>query len=242
MHQGQLGVALSRSIAGLGVDAFERRLNMQPSIKFSAPEFMLRPLPYPKHALEPYISKETLDYHYGKHQRAYVYKLNSLLASSGNEITSLEEIITRSTGVLFNNAAQVWNHDFYWQCLAPAGGTPGGELARGLSGAFGSVSAFKQLFKKKATEKFGSGWTWLVRTQDRRLMVVNTNDAENPLRLAAQPLLTCDVWEHAYYIDYRNDRARYIDAFWNVVNWNFVEENFMRTHFSHAGIGDYRPR
>jgi superoxide dismutase, Fe-Mn family len=215
---------------------------MQPSTKFSAPEFTLPALRYPKHALEPYISAETLEYHYGKHHRAYLYKLNSLLAGSGNEITSLEELIRKSTGALFNNAAQVWNHDFYWQCLEPAGGgAPGGELAALIIETFGSVSAFKQIFKKRALEKFGSGWTWLVRTQDRRLMVINTNDADNPLRLAAQPLLTCDVWEHAYYLDYRNDRARYIDAFWNIVNWRFVEENLMRTHFSHAGIGDHRP-
>ncbi len=211
------------------------KVNVQTSTTFSTPEYVLTTLPYPMHALEPHLSRETLGYHYGRHHRSYVYKLNSLLAGSDFERTSLEEIIRKSTGPLFNNAAQVCNHNFYWQCLAPdGGGSPGGELADLIIDTFGSVNAFKQLFKKKATEKFGSGWTWLIQTQDGRLMLLNTDDADNPLRLVAQPLLTCDVWEHAYYIDYRNDRARYIDAFWNIVNWRFAEENIARTHASHA--------
>ena len=208
---------------------------MQRLTKSSTSEFTLPALPYPMRALEPHISRETLAYHYGRHHRAYVYKLNSLLAGSDIEKTFLKDIIRKSTGPLFNNAAQVWNHNFYWQCLAPdGGGAPVGGVARLIIDTFGSVNAFRQLFKKKATEKFGSGWTWLVWTQDGRLMVLNTNDADNPLRLAAEPLLTCDVWEHAYYIDYRNDRAKYIDAFWCIVNWRFVEENFSRTHFGPA--------
>ena len=208
---------------------------MQRITKLSTSEFTLPALPYSFDALEPHISRETLEYHYGRHHRAYIYKLNSLLTGSDYERTSLEDIIRKSTGALFNNAAQVWNHNFYWQCLAPdGGGAPAAEIRRLITGTFGSVNAFKRLFTKKAAEKFGSGWTWLIRTHDGRLMVLNTDDADNPLRLAAQPLLTCDVWEHAYYIDYRNDRARYIDAFWNIVDWRFVEENLTRTHFGHS--------
>jgi len=208
---------------------------MQPVARFSTTEFTLPALAYPMHALEPHISRETLKYHYGKHHRAYLYQLNSLLAGSDHERSSLEDIMRKSTGALFNNAAQFWNHNFYWRCLAPeGGGAPAGELARLIAGTFGSVNAFRQSFTKKATAKFGSGWTWLVRTHDGRLMVFNTNDADNPLRLVATPLLVCDVWEHAYYIDYRNDRARYVDAYWNIVNWRFAEQTLARTPFSPA--------
>jgi len=189
-------------------------------------EHALPELPYAMNALEPFMSRETLEYHYGKHHRAYVNKLNALVAGTEFEGETLEDIMKKSTGSIFNNAAQVWNHSFFWRCLAPKqAGVPPAELAAALHASFGSIEAFKERFKKSATEKFGSGWTWLVRTKDGKLAVRNTDDADNPLRAGDRPLLTCDVWEHAYYIDYRNDRAKYVDAFWNVVNWKFVAEN-----------------
>ena len=183
-------------------------------------------LPYSMNALEPFMSRETLEYHYGKHHRGYVNKLNSLIAGTEFEDAGLEDIVKNASGAIFNNAAQVWNHSFFWRCIGPKqGGHPPSELAIALQSAFGSVDAFKQAFKQSATEKFGSGWTWLIRTKDGQLAVRNTNDADNPLRSGDRPLLTCDVWEHAYYIDYRNDRTKYLDAFWNMVNWRFVAEN-----------------
>ena len=190
------------------------------------PAHELPRLSYAMDSLQPYMSKETLQFHYGKHHRGYIDKLNALLRDTDYEHAPLEAIIRTTTGAAFNNAAQVWNHNFFWRCLAPdGGGMPSREMGRILAGAFGSVGAFKQAFRMKALEKFGSGWTWLVRTQDGRLLVVNTDDADTPLRLGARALLACDVWEHAYYIDYRNDRARYLDAYWNIVNWRFVAEN-----------------
>jgi len=183
-------------------------------------------LPYSMNALEPFMSRETLEYHYGKHHRGYVNKLNSLIAGTEFEDAGLEDIVKNASGAIFNNAAQVWNHSFFWRCIGPKqGGHPPSELAIALQSAFGSVDAFKQAFRKSATEKFGSGWTWLIRTKDGQLAVRNTDDADNPLRSGDRPLLTCDVWEHAYYIDYRNDRTKYLDAFWNMVNWRFVAEN-----------------
>ena len=184
-------------------------------------------LPYRLDALAPHISRETLEYHYGKHHRAYVNKLNQLVSGSEFEAMALSELITKSAGPVFNNAAQVWNHDFYWNCLSPTGGErPTGELAGAIEACFGSFEAFVNQFKSSATAKFGSGWTWLVKHDNGKLAIRNSDDADNPLRWNLAPLLTCDVWEHAYYIDYRNERAKYIEAFWHLVNWDFVARQF----------------
>ncbi len=199
---------------------------MQMASKVVKPQHVLPELEYSMGALEPFMSRETLEYHYGKHHRGYVNKLNSLIAGTVFEDARLEDIIRKSPGTILNNAGQVWNHSFFWRCIGPnGGGGPAGELGNTIKRSFGSVDAFRQHFKKVATEKFGSGWTWLIKTRDEQLAVRNTDDADNPLRSGDAPLLACDVWEHAYYIDYRNDRAKYLDAFWNIVNWKFVEEN-----------------
>lgn len=185
--------------------------------------FSLPDLPYPKNALEPHISEETLEYHYGKHHKTYVDKLNGLVEGTDDADKSLEDIIRNSTGGLFNNAAQVWNHTFYWNCMSPnGGGEPGGALGDAINRDFGSFENFKQKFSDSAVGNFGSGWTWLVQNRDGSLALVNTDDAETPLTGDATPLLTVDVWEHAYYIDYRNARPKYLEAFWNLVNWDFV--------------------
>ena len=187
----------------------------------------LPPLPYEKTALEPHISSETLDYHYGKHHQTYVTNLNKLIAGTEFEDMALESIITSASGGIFNNAAQVWNHTFYWNCLSPSGGgEPSGPLAEAISSAFGSFADFKEKFSTSAATNFGSGWTWLVNNEDGGLAIVNTSNAGTPMTEDLTALLTCDVWEHAYYIDYRNARPKYVDAFWNLVNWNFVSENF----------------
>lgn len=183
-------------------------------------------LPYAKNALEPHISEETLEYHYGKHHATYVKKLNTLIAGTEFESMSLEDIIRKATAGIFNNAAQVWNHNFYWNCLSPdGGGEPGVELTAAIEQSFDSIAEFKKQFSEAATGNFGSGWTWLVKNVDGQLEIINTSNAETPITDGRQPLLTCDVWEHAYYIDYRNARPRYIEAFWNIVNWQFVSDN-----------------
>lgn len=188
--------------------------------------FELPALPYAKNALEPHISAETLEFHYGKHHNTYVVNLNNLVSGTEFENKSLEEIIKSSTGGIFNNAAQVWNHTFYWHCLAPqAGGEPTGALAKAIEAAFGSFAAFKEAFTKSAVGNFGSGWTWLVKKADGSLAIVNTSNAGNPLTNGETPLLTVDVWEHAYYIDYRNARPKYMESFWALVNWDFVSKN-----------------
>jgi Fe-Mn family superoxide dismutase len=174
-------------------------------------------------ALAPHISRETLEFHYGKHHKTYVDKLNELTAGKAEEKKSLEELITSTSGPLFNNAAQVWNHTFYWHCLSPKGGRePGGALAKAIAASFGSFEQFKQQFTTASLTLFGSGWTWIAKNGDK-LAIVQTKDADNPLTKQQAPILTCDVWEHAYYIDYRNARAKYLEAFWNLVNWEFVE-------------------
>jgi len=189
--------------------------------------FTLPDLPYPKNALEPHISEETLEYHYGKHHKTYVDKLNGLVEGTEDADKPLEEIIRSSTGGLFNNAAQVWNHTFYWNCMSPnGGGEPGGALGEAITSAFGSFENFKEKFNESGVGNFGSGWTWLVQNPDRSLALVNTDDAETPITSDATPLLTCDVWEHAYYIDYRNARPKYLEAFWQLVNWDFVANQF----------------
>ncbi|HCR61960.1 MAG TPA: superoxide dismutase [Fe] [Serratia liquefaciens] len=188
--------------------------------------FELPALPYEKNALEPHISAETLEYHYGKHHNAYVVNLNNLLKGSKFEGLSLEAIIKASSGGIFNNAAQVWNHTFYWHCLSPqGGGEPQGKLAAAINQAFGSFTAFREQFSDAAVKNFGAGWTWLVKKPDGSLAIVNTSNAATPLTGEDKPLLTVDVWEHAYYIDYRNARPAYLENFWALVNWAFVEEN-----------------
>ena len=190
-------------------------------------EHKLAKLPYPKNGLEPHISAETLEYHYGKHHATYVKKLNELIVGTAFENTPLEEIIRSASGGIFNNGAQVWNHSFYWNCMsANGGGEPAGELSDAISEAFNSVDEFRQRFTETAVGNFGSGWTWLVKNPDGSLEIVNTGNAGNPIRDGKHPLMTCDVWEHAYYIDYRNARPEYLNAFWNVVNWDFVESKF----------------
>lgn len=188
--------------------------------------FTLPKLPYALDALEPQISKETLEYHYGKHHQAYVNNLNKLIAGTEDENLSLEELIKKSSGGIFNNAAQVWNHTFYWHCLSPnGGGEPSGELAKAINDAFGSFDAFKEQFSQTAATTFGSGWAWLVQDKNGELKIISTSNAGTPMTEEQQALLTCDVWEHAYYIDYRNARPDYIAAFWELVNWDFVSQN-----------------
>ncbi len=189
-------------------------------------EHKLPELPWPKDALMPHISPETLEYHYGKHHQAYVTKLNDGIKGTEFENMSLEDIIKKSTGGLFNNAAQTYNHTFYWNCLAPnAGGAPTGAVADAISKKWGSFDKFKEEFSNKAATNFGSGWTWLVKTANGELDIVNTDDAGCPLTAGQTPVLTLDVWEHAYYIDYRNARPKYIENFWNLVNWDFANKN-----------------
>ena len=184
-------------------------------------------LPYALDALAPIISKETLEFHYGKHHQTYVTNLNNLIPGTEFETASLEEIVKKSSGGVFNNAAQIWNHTFYWNSLAPAAGAePTGELADAINAKWGSVAAFKEAFNKSAAGNFGSGWTWLVKKPDGSLDIVNTSNAATPLTTADVPLLTCDVWEHAYYIDYRNARPKYLESFWTLANWAFAAKNF----------------
>jgi len=189
--------------------------------------FELPPLPYEKNALEPHMSAETLDYHHDKHHAAYVTNLNNLIPGTEFEGKDLESIIKTSSGGIFNNAAQVWNHTFFWNCLAPnAGGQPTGALADAINASFGSFDRFKEEFTKTAIGTFGSGWAWLVKKSDGSLGLASTIGAGNPMTAGDKPLLTCDVWEHAYYIDYRNARPKFVEAFWNLVNWDFVAKNF----------------
>jgi len=184
-------------------------------------------LPYARDALAPHISAETIDFHYGKHHQTYVDNLNKQIAGTEFEALDLEAIIRKSQGGMFNNAAQVWNHTFYWNCLKPAGGgEPKGKLADAINAAFGSFQAFKEQFTQTALTTFGSGWAWLVQRPDGTLALVSTSNAATPLTGNDTALLTCDVWEHAYYVDYRNARAKYVEAFWNLVNWDFVAANY----------------
>ncbi len=189
--------------------------------------FELPPLPFAKDALVPHISAETLDYHHGKHHNTYVVKLNGLLPGSEYENKSLEQIITSApAGGVFNNAAQIWNHTFYWNCLSPnGGGEPSGAVADAINNAFGSFADFKAKFTDSAINNFGSSWTWLVKNADGSLAIVNTSNAGCPLTEGQTALLTVDLWEHAYYIDYRNLRPDYMNAFWALANWDFVAAN-----------------
>jgi superoxide dismutase len=188
----------------------------------------LPPLPYAIDALAPHLSRETLEFHHGKHHAAYVKKLNDLQKGTEFESRSLEEIVRNASGSLYNNAAQVWNHTFFWNCMKPSGGgEPVGPLADAVKARWGSYGEFRKSFKERAVDNFGSGWTWLVKTSSGTLEIVNMAAAGNPLTTGDRPLLTLDVWEHAYYIDYRNERPRYIDAFLDsLVNWEFAQRNF----------------
>ena len=190
-------------------------------------EHTLPELPYAKDALAPHISAETLEYHYGKHHKTYVDTLNKLVPGTEYEDKSLEDIIKQApAGKLFNQAAQVWNHTFYWNSMSPKGGKdPDGDLANAIKSAFGSIDDMRTKFTEMAVGNFGSGWTWLVAKSDGSLDIVNTDDAKNPMQEGLKPILTCDVWEHAYYIDYRNARPKYLEAFWEIVNWDFAARN-----------------
>jgi Fe-Mn family superoxide dismutase len=184
-------------------------------------------LPYAKDALSPHMSAETLEYHYGKHHQTYVTNLNNMVPGTEFENSSLEDIVKKSSGGVFNNAAQIWNHTFFWNCLSPnGGGAPSGALAAAIDQKFGSFAAFKEAFAKTAVTTFGSGWAWLVKNPDGSLELVSTSNAGTPMTTDKKALLTCDVWEHAYYIDYRNQRPKFVEAFWNLVNWDFVAANF----------------
>ncbi|HOP06134.1 MAG TPA: superoxide dismutase [candidate division Zixibacteria bacterium] len=185
-------------------------------------EHKLPNLPFAKDALEPHISAETLEYHHGKHHQAYVNNLNNLIPGTEFADMLLVDIIKKASGGIFNNGAQVFNHTFYWNCLGGPGGEPTGALAEAINKAFGSFAAFKEKFSNTAATTFGSGWAWLVKDASGNLEIVSTSNAACPVRDGKTPLLTCDVWEHAYYIDYRNARPKYIEAFWNLVNWDFV--------------------
>lgn len=189
--------------------------------------FELPALPWEKNALEPHITAETLDYHYGKHHNAYVTNLNNMTEGKPEADKSLEDLIKTAEGGLFNNAAQVWNHTFYWNCMKPnGGGEPTGALAEAINGAFGSFEKFKEEFSNAAKTQFGSGWAWLVKGADGKLKISKTGNADCPIKHGDTPLLTIDVWEHAYYIDFRNARPKYIETFLNsLVNWDFVASN-----------------
>jgi Fe-Mn family superoxide dismutase len=186
----------------------------------------LPPLPFAKDALSPHISAETLEYHYGKHHQAYVNNLNQLIPGTRYENLPLEDIVRSSEGTIFNNAAQVWNHTFYWNCLSPnAVGRPAGALLRSIEKRFESFEKFQKQFTESAVGLFGSGWVWLVQMPDGTLELRAASNAGTPLTTEEKPLLTCDVWEHAYYIDYRNARPKYVETFWKLANWEFVAKN-----------------
>ena len=188
--------------------------------------FTLPPLPYAMDALTPHISQETLEYHYGTHHQAYVTNLNKAIEGTDLASLSLEDVIRKSSGGVFNNAAQVWNHTFYWNSLSPkGGGEPSGALRQAIEAKWGSVDAFKAAFTQSAAGNFGSGWTWLVKKTDGTLDIVNTSNAGTIVNTDDKALLTCDVWEHAYYIDYRNARPKYLENFWSLVNWDFAAAN-----------------
>ncbi len=187
--------------------------------------FELPALPYPKNALAPHMSEETLEFHHGKHHQTYVDKLNGLVPGTEFEGKSLEDIIKSSSGPVFNNAAQVWNHTFFWNCLSPnGGGEPTGAVAEAINKAFGSFDALKEKFNDSAANNFGSGWTWLVKNADGSLEIMNTSNANTPMTSGKTAILTVDVWEHAYYIDYRNSRPNFLKGFWSLVNWDFVNQ------------------
>ncbi len=190
-------------------------------------EHKLPDLPYAIDALQPHISRETLEYHHGKHHQAYVNNLNNLIKGTEFQEQKLEDIIKKSSGGIFNNAAQIWNHTFYWNCLSPkGGGNPSGNLAKAIESKFGSFDDFKKQFSQTAATLFGSGWAWLVKNNDGSIELMQTGNAGTPMTSGKTAIFTCDVWEHAYYIDYRNARPAYIEHFWNLANWEFAAANF----------------
>jgi superoxide dismutase, Fe-Mn family len=205
--------------------AFEKEFCMSTAI--AAAPITLPPLPYAPAALEPYMSRETLEYHYGKHHKAYVEKLNALIKGTKFQDASLEELVLEADGAVFNNAAQVWNHTFFWNCLSPKRQAPGKDVVRALD-SLGGLDSFKSEFAQAAINVFGSGWAWLTRDKGGEVRIATTADADNPLRQGQVALLTCDVWEHAYYIDHRNDRGAYLKSFWELVNWDFVAGNLAK--------------
>jgi len=192
-------------------------------------KFQLMQLPYEQTALEPYLSAETLSYHYGKHHAGYVSKLNALIEGTEYADKSLEYIVKNANGAILNNAAQVFNHDFYWHGLSPSPSTASEEISNLILQDFGSEEKFKETFLSVASGFFGSGWIWLILTEDDHLVIETTSNADTPIRHGRLPLLVCDVWEHAYYIDYRNGRADYLESWWKLINWTFVSDNFART-------------
>lgn len=188
--------------------------------------FSLPQLPWAKDALAPHMSAETIEYHYGKHHLAYINKANELIAGTPNEGKSLEELIMSTSGVLFNQVAQVWNHTFFWHCLSPnGGGAPTGKLGEAIDAQFGSFAKFKEEFSKAAIGQFGSGWAWLSKDGQGKLVIHSTSNAGTPMTEGKTALLTLDVWEHAYYVDHRNARPKFVETFWNLVNWDFVAKN-----------------
>lgn len=197
---------------------------------------ILMELPYAMDALAPYISEETLQYHYGKHHAGYVNKLNTLIKDTEYEDMSLEQIIHQTNGTIFNNAAQIFNHDFYWKCLSPTKMEPSSLLLKALEAAFGSLEAFKEAFAQAAIGQFGSGWAWLVVDEHEKLTIQTTSNAHTPIEHFLTPLLVCDVWEHAYYIDYRNERAKYLDNFWKLINWEYASKIFEEKEHLRASV------
>ncbi|MDO5759646.1 MAG: superoxide dismutase [Bacteroidota bacterium] len=190
-------------------------------------KFNLENLPFEQNALEPHISKTTIEFHYGKHHQTYVNTLNSLVENSEFVDSSLEDIIRKSEGAVFNNAAQVWNHNFYWHCLTPKSNKgPKGNLALAIEKTFGSFEKFKEEFTNKCLSLFGSGWCWLVKDNEGKVSIVQKSNAGNPITEGLKPILVCDVWEHAYYLDKQNARAKYVESFWEIVNWEFAQKNF----------------
>lgn len=211
------------------IDAQSKGTEIKSTIQVSKTIFELEKLPYSMDALEPFISKTTLEFHYGKHHQTYVNNLNKLIVGTEFENSKLEEIVLKSKGAIFNNAAQVWNHTFYWNGLSPKSSLkPQGELLEAIEKEFGSFEAFKEKFTNASLNLFGSGWSWLVKDKDGKLEIVQTSNAENPILQGKTPIFVCDVWEHAYYIDQKNKRAAYVEAFWNLVDWKKAEENFIR--------------
>lgn len=188
----------------------------------------LAKLPYAHDALEPHMSRETVDFHYGKHHRKYVDEANRLIQGTEFEDKEPEEIIHSASGEVFNNVAQAWNHEFFWNCLVPEAKGPDAEISGVIGAGFGGFDSFKEQFTRAAVKLFGSGWTWLVVDEDGKLQVVQTSNADTPLRHGLSPLLACDVWEHAYYLDHRNARPAYLESYWKLVNWEFVAENYLR--------------
>ncbi|MDR2773675.1 MAG: superoxide dismutase [Tannerella sp.] len=193
----------------------------------NAREFVLFKLPYESNALEPVISKQTVDFHYGKHVQAYINNLNGLIKGTSFENSSLEEIVKKSDGGIFNNGAQVWNHEFYFNTFSPnGGGEPSGALAEAIKNQFGSFENFKKEFNAASVSLFGSGWAWVSKDESGKIVITKESNAGNPLKSGLTPLLGFDVWEHSYYLDYQNRRADHINALWNIIDWKVVEKRF----------------